>query len=139
MFATCVANNSSPKKHSLSITGMSTLKKIFLAHCVTKHSERKSILLITSSANTQKILQDQFGIGCTLKIHIIGTHLLDAIKQTGETFHNESDEVVEQAHYRVNAFERIHGYLVSDRKMQTPNAAEKQQRMMEHLNSHHLR
>ena len=84
-------------------------------------------------------MQDQFGIGCTLKIHIIGTHLLDAIKQTGETFHNESDEVVEQAHYRVNAFERIHGYLVSDRKMQTPNAAEKQQRMMEHLNSHHLR
>ena len=63
---------------------------------------------------------------------------MDAIKQTGETFHNESDEVVEQAHYRVNAFERIHGYLVSDRKMQTPNAAEKQQRMMEHLNSHHL-
>ena len=52
---------------------------------------------------------------------------------------SSSDEVVEQAHYRVNAFERIHGYLGSDRKMQTPNAAEKQQRMMEHLNSHHLR
>ena len=49
----------------------------------------------------------------------------NAIKQTGETFHNESDEVVEQAHYRVNAFERIHGYPVSDRMMQTPNAAEK--------------
>ena len=48
----------------------------------------------------------------SFKIHIIGTHLLDAIKQTGETFHNESDEVVEQAHYRVNAFERSHGYLV---------------------------
>ena len=47
----------------------------------------------------------------SFKIHIIGTHLLDAIKQTGETFHNESDEVVEQAHYRVNAFERSHGYL----------------------------
>ena len=42
------------KKHSLNLTGMSTLKKIFLAHCVKKHSEQKSILLITSSANTQK-------------------------------------------------------------------------------------
>ena len=50
----CVANNSSPKKHSLNIIGMSILKKIFRAHCVTKHSELKSILLITSSANTQK-------------------------------------------------------------------------------------
>ena len=51
--------------------------------------------------------------------------MLDAIKETGKTFHNESDEVVEQAHFRVNAFEKSHGYLVSDRKMQTPNAAEK--------------
>ena len=65
--------------------------------------------------------------------------MLDAIKETGKTFHNESDEVVEQAHYRVNAFEKSHGYLVSDRKMQTPNAAAKQQKMMEHLNSVHLR
>ena len=65
--------------------------------------------------------------------------MLDAIKETGKTFHNESDEVVEQAHFRVNAFEKSHGYLVSDRKMQTPNAAEKQQKRMEHLNSAHLR
>ena len=47
-------NNSSPKKHSLNISGMSTSKKIFLAHCVTKHLELKSILLTTSSANTKK-------------------------------------------------------------------------------------
>ena len=33
---------------------MSTLKMIFLAPCVTKHSERKSILLIKSSTNAQK-------------------------------------------------------------------------------------
>ena len=84
-------------------------------------------------------IASQFGIGCTLKIHIIGTHLLDVLKETGKTFHNESGEVVEQAHYRVNAFEKSHGYLVSDRKMQTPNAAEKQQKRMEHLNSVHLR
>ena len=49
-----MANNSSPKKHSHNITGMSTVKKIFLAHRVIKHSEPKSILLITSPANTQK-------------------------------------------------------------------------------------
>ena len=30
------------------------MKKISLAHCVTKHSERKSILLIKSSTNAQK-------------------------------------------------------------------------------------
>ena len=42
------------QKHSLNITGMSTLKMIFLAPCVTKHSERKSILLIKSSTNAQK-------------------------------------------------------------------------------------
>ena len=107
--------------------------------CVSEALDPSFETIISDFVANWKILQDQFGIGCTLKIHIIGTHLLDAIKQTGETFHNESDEVVEQAHYRVNAFERIHGYLVSDRKMQTPNAAEKQQRMMEHLNSHHLR
>ena len=53
-FVICVASNSSPKKHSLNITGMSTLKMIFLAPCVTKHSERKSILLIKSSTNAQK-------------------------------------------------------------------------------------
>ena len=107
--------------------------------CVSEALDPSFESIIGDFVANWKTLQDQFGIGCTLKIHIIGTHLLDAIKQTGETFHNESDEVVEQAHYRVNAFERSHGYLVSDRKMQTPNAAEKQQRMMEHLNSHHLR
>ena len=38
----------------------------------------------------------------------------------------------------VHAFEKTHGYFVSERKMQTEIAAEKQQRMMEHLNSVHL-
>ena len=86
-----------------------------------------------------KALEDLFGIGCTLKIHIIGTHLLDVLRETGKTLHDESDEVVEQAHFRVQHFERTHGYETSDRKMMTTNAGEKQQRMMEHLNSYHLR
>ena len=99
--------------------------------CVSEALNPSFETIINDFVASWKTLEDHFGIGCTLKIHIIGTHLLDAIKTTGE--------VVEQAHYRVNAFEKSHGYLVSDRKMQTPNAAEKQQRMMEHLNSHHLR
>ena len=86
-----------------------------------------------------KALEDIFGIGCTLKIHIIGTHLLDVLSETGKTLHDESDEVVEQAHFRVQHFEKIHGYQTSDRKMTTSNAGGKQQRMMEHLNSYHLR
>ena len=86
-----------------------------------------------------KELEDIFSIGCTLKIHIIGTHLLDVLKETGKTLHDESDEPVEQAHYRVNDFEKKHGYYVSDRKMATSNAGIRQQRMMEHLNSYHLR
>ena len=45
-----------------------------------------------------KELEDIFSIGCTLKIHIIGTHLLDVLKETGKTLHDESDEPVEQAH-----------------------------------------
>ena len=65
--------------------------------------------------------------------------MLDAIKETGKTFHDETDEVVEQAHYRVYDFEKAHGYLVSVRKMQTENAAVKQRLLLEHLNSVHLR
>ena len=86
-----------------------------------------------------KVLEDLFGIGCTLKIHIIGTHLLDVLRETGQTLHDESDEPVEQAHFRVKAFENLHGYHISDRKMTTPNAGRRQQRMMEHLNSYHLK
>ena len=86
-----------------------------------------------------KVLEDCFGIGCTLKIHIIGTHLLDVLRDTGKTLHDESDEPVEQAHYKVKAFEDRHGYHISDRKMMTPNAGRRQQSMMEHLNSYHLR
>ena len=86
-----------------------------------------------------KALEDLFGIGCTLKIHIIGTHLLDVLRETGKTLHDESDEVVEQAHFRVQHFEKIHGYQTSNRKMITSSAGGKQQRMMEHINSYHLR
>ena len=57
---------------------------------------------------------------------------------TGKTLHDESDEPVELAHFRVNAFEHRHGYHISDRKMMTPTAAERQQNMMVHLNSDHL-
>ena len=113
-------------------------------HSATNFHKRPAIQWVAPVIRKVKVsrhsfIASQFGIGCTLKIHIIGTHLLDVLKETGKTFHNESDEVVEQAHYRVNAFEKSHGYLVSDRKMQTPSAAEKQQKMMEHLNSVHLR
>ena len=107
--------------------------------CVSEALDPAFETIIGDFVASWKTLEDQFEVGCTLKIHIIGTHMLDAIKETGKTFHNESDEVVEQAHFRVNAFEKSHGYLVSDRKMQTPNAAAKQQKMMEHLNSVHLR
>ena len=86
-----------------------------------------------------KVLEDLFAIGCTLKIHIIGTHLLDVLRDTGNTLHDESDEPVEQAHFRVKAFENLHGYHTSDRKMTTQNAGRRQQRMMEHLNSYHLK
>ena len=86
-----------------------------------------------------KVLEDCFGIGCTLKIHIIGTHLLDVLRETEKTLHGESDEPVELAHYRTLKFEERHGYLTSDRKMKTKRAGEKQQDMMEHLNSYHLR
>ena len=61
---------------------------------------------------------------------IIGTHLLDVLRETGQTLHDESDEPVEQAHFRVKAFENIHGYHTSDRKMMTPNAGRRQQRVM---------
>ena len=113
-------------------------------HSATNFHKRPAIQWVAPVIRKVKVsrhsfIASQFGIGCTLKIHIIGTHLLDVLKETGKTFHNESDEVVEQAHYRVNAFKKSHGYLVSDRKMQTPSAAEKQQKMMEHLNSVHLR
>ena len=86
-----------------------------------------------------KVLEDCFGIGCTLKIHIIGTHLLDVLRETEKTLHGESDEPVELAHYRTLKFEERHGYLTSERKMKTKRAGEKQQDMMEHLNSYHLR
>ena len=85
-----------------------------------------------------KTLEELFGIGCTQKIHIIGTHLVDVLRDTGKTLHDESDEPVELAHFRVNAFEHRHGYHISDRKMMTPTAAERQQNMMVHLNSYHL-
>ena len=75
----------------------------------------------------------------TLKIHIIGTHLLDVLRETEKTLHGESDEPVELAHYRTLKFEERHGYLTSERKMKTKRAGEKQQDMMEHLNSYHLR
>ena len=39
-----------------------------------------------------KILEDCFGTGCTLKIHIIDTHLVDVLKDTGKTLHDKSDE-----------------------------------------------
>ena len=95
--------------------------------------------IISDFVANWKILEEQFDIGCTLKIHIIGTHMLDAIKETGKTFHDETDEVVEQAHYRVYDFEKTHCYLVSVRKMQTEIAAVKQRLLLEHLNSVHLR
>ena len=95
--------------------------------------------IISDFVANWKILEEQFDIGCTLKIHIIRTHMLDAIKETGKTFHDETDEVVEMAHYRVYDFEKTHGYLVSVRKMQTEIAAVKQRLLLEHLNSVHLR
>ena len=56
-----------------------------------------------------------------------------------ETLHDESDEPVEQAHYRTKVSEEMHGYQISDRKIMTPNAGVRKQRMMEHLNSYDLR
>ena len=40
---------------------------------------------------------------------------------------------------RMSERDLLHGYYVSDRKMATSNAGIRQQRMMEHLNSYHLR
>ena len=41
--------------------------------------------------------------------------------------------------FRVKAFENTHGYHISDRNMMTVMAVIRQQRMMEHLNSAHLK
>ena len=105
-----------------------------------RHSEKCKTLDPSPNFITKwKVLEDCFGIGCTLKIHIIDTHLLEVLRDTGKTLHDESDEPVEQAHYKTKAFEVRHGYHISDRKMMTPNAGRRQQSMMEHLNSYHLR
>ena len=71
-----------------------------------------------------KSQEDVFGTGCTLKIHIISTHLLYVLRETGETLHNESDEPVEQAHYKVKAFEDRHGYHTSGKKDDDPKCGE---------------
>ena len=116
------------------LRGIASVHKVLVSD--TLHPDYEAI--ITNFVTNWKVLEDKFEISCTLKIHIIETHMLDAIRESGKTFHDESDEVVEKAHYGVHAFEKTHGYFVSERKMQTEIAAEKQQRMMEHLNSVHL-
>ena len=61
-----------------------------------RHSEKCKTLDPSPNFITKwKVLEDCFGIGCTLKIHIIGTHLLDVLRDTGKTLHDESDEPVE--------------------------------------------
>ena len=116
------------------LRGIASVHKVLVSD--TLHPDYEAI--ITNFVTNWKVLEDKFEISCTLKIHIIETHMLDAIRESGKTFHDESDEVVERAHYGVHYFEKTHGYFVSERKMQTEIAAEKQQRMMEHLNSVHL-
>ena len=116
------------------LRGIASVHKVLVSD--TLHPDYEAI--ITNFVTNWKVLEDKFEISCTLKIHIIETHMLDAIRESGKSFHDESDEVVERAHYGVHYFEKTHGYFVSERKMQTEIAAEKQQRMMEHLNSVHL-
>ena len=60
---------------------------------------------------------------------------MDVLRDTGKTLHDENDKPVEQAHFKVKAFEHRHGCHISDRKMMTPTAAERQQDMMVHLDS----
>ena len=66
-------------------------------------------------------------------------NLRERCEKVYETLHNESDEPVEQAHFRVKAFEYTHGYHTTDRNMTTSMAGIRQQRMMEHLNSYQLK
>ena len=109
------------------LRGIASVHKVLVSD--TLHPDYEAI--ITNFVTNWKVLEDKFEISCTLKIHIIETHMLDAIRESGKSFHDESDEVVERAHYGVHYFEKTHGYFVSERKMQTEIAAEKQQRMME--------
>ena len=81
-------------------------------------------------------------LNCILQDLFRNTHLniFGALKYAPKCaklhfFHDETDEVVQQAHYKVCDFEK----LVSERKMQTDNAAVIQRLLLEHLNSVHLR
>ena len=73
------------------------------------------------------------------EVDVCGSFGFKIEAKTEKTLHGESDEPVELAHYRTLKFEERHGYLTSERKMKTKRAGEKQQDMMEHLNSYHLR
>ena len=55
---------------------------------------------------------------------------MDVLRDTGKILQDESDEPMEQAHFKVKAFEHRHGCHISDRKMMTPKAAERQQDMI---------
>ena len=80
----------------------------------------------------------EFGLGNTLKIHIIRDHLGDRQAETGKTLLEESDEHTEQAHHRVRGFCETHQYQTSLRQLGTPQQGKKQHSMIVHLNSNYI-
>ena len=103
-------------------------KKHLAHHVFNKHKEKESMQCNSKSDDIQ----------CTYETTSVSN--LNKHKKCDQcTFHYETDDVVEMAHYRVYDFEKTHGYLVSVRKMQTEIAAVKQRLLLEHLNSVHLR
>ena len=80
----------------------------------------------------------QYGLGNTLKIHIIRDHLGDRLSETGNTLLEESDEHTEQAHHRVRGFCESHQYQSSPRQLGTPQQGKRQHTMIVHLNSNNV-
>ena len=166
MFATFVATNSWQKADWLAATGPSTTQLSLLTLSVTKYSETKSTWQSTLAKYACGLCGCQtnrkFSFGRHRQESVIHQSVLllvlcvrkrlwtngiwrDTRRKTMDSPRKEMlMRTVQGLQYSLpkRLWKRKwvrHGYLTSDRKMKTKRVGKKQQRMMEHLNSYHLR
>ena len=88
---------------------------------------------IDEIANCFQLLQENFQMSMTLKIHIILHHYVDHFTVTGETLLKYTDESVEAMHSQIRQFEESHHY--TNHKYGSNSHAKSQHKSTVHINS----
>ena len=92
--------------------------------------------LVTKLGNNFRLMQEEFNLSQSLKLHIILDHYVEHFELTGETLLKYSDEVCEAMHSQYRIFDFEHRYVNNNKNSDTH--LEMQQKSMVHFNSLNL-